>query len=94
MTCFDPSKAKCHLTSQDDTRRTPDLRDCRPGCQNIACTDRDIEHVRQQTLELADLVNDPLSPALRHERERHELARLNAILDEHHATRLNPETTT
>jgi hypothetical protein len=95
MTCvFDPSKAKCRLTSQDDTRRTPDLTDCQPGCQNIARTDRDIEHVRQQASELADLVNDPLSPAPRHERERHELARLHAILNDHQATRPNPETTT
>jgi hypothetical protein len=95
MTCvFDPSKAKCRLTSQDDTRRTPDLTDCQPGCQNIARTDRDIEHVRQQASELADLVNDPLSPTPRHERERHELARLHAILNDHQATRPNPETTT
>jgi hypothetical protein len=45
MTCvFDPSKAKCKLASQDDTRRTPDLSDFRPGCQNIARTDRAAQH--------------------------------------------------
>lgn len=89
MTCvFDPAKAKCHLAKGDeDNRRTPDLGDCRPGCQNIARTDRDIEHVHQQITELTELVEDPLSPAPRHERERRELVRLRSILDEHVCTR-------
>lgn len=89
MTCvFDPAKAKCHLgTGDDDTRRTPDLSDCRPGCQNIARTDRDIEHIRRQAAELTQLADDPFSPAPRHERERRELTRLCAIIAEHDGTR-------
>ena len=96
MTCvFDPAKAKCRLAKSDeDTRRTPDLSDCRPGCQNIARTDRDIEHVRQQITELLQIVDDPLCPAPRHEREHRELARLQTILDEHDNTRPEPENAT
>lgn len=88
MTCvFDPAKAKCRLGSGENIRRTPDLTDCQPGCQNIARTDRDIAVLRNQVAELEDLVNDPLSPHPRRERERHELTRLNAIVEAHDRTR-------
>jgi integrase len=88
MTCvFDPSKAKCRLKSAgNDTRRTPDLSNCQPGCQNIARTDQDITIVHRQVTELTALVDDPLSPSPRREREQHELTRLRAILDEHKRT--------
>ncbi|WP_443064629.1 hypothetical protein [Streptomyces sp. NBC_00582] len=33
--------------------------------------------------ELEEIVSDLLAPPIRHERERHELARLKAILDAH-----------
>lgn len=62
---------------------TPDLDDCRPKCPNLARTDRDIEHVRKQAAELAETVTDPLAPPIRHERERHELARLEQIIKVH-----------
>ncbi len=88
MTCvFDPAKAKCRLGGGEHVRRTPDLTDCQPGCQNIARTDRDITLVRGQAAELAELVDDPLSPGPRHERERHELTRLTAIITGHDQTR-------
>jgi hypothetical protein len=91
MTCvFDPGKAKCRLTSAgdgDDARRTPDLSDCQPGCQNIARTDQDIAVLRQQAAELALLVNDPLGPEPRRQRERRKLERLTGILDEHEQAR-------
>ncbi|MGH3193066.1 MAG: hypothetical protein ACRDPY_34665 [Streptosporangiaceae bacterium] len=89
MTCvFDPAKAKCQLSAEaGSTRRTPDLTDCRPGCQNIARTDRDIAGLRVLAAELEQLVDDPLGPAPRRERERRELARLQAVLDEHEHTR-------
>jgi hypothetical protein len=88
MTCvFDPAKAKCRLGDSENTRRTPDLTDCQPGCQNIARTDRDITVLQDQIAELEDLVDDPLSPAPRRERERHELARLTALIKDHDCTR-------
>jgi len=82
MTCvFDPAKAKCRLKpASDDARRTPDLTDCQPGGQNIARTDHDVNQLRSQAVELAA---DPLSPEPRRQRERHELKRLRAIIDEH-----------
>ncbi len=95
MTCvFDPAKAKCRLKhSGYDARRTPDLDDCRPGCLNIARTDHDIQQLQQQAAELQALVADPFSPTPRHQRERHQLQRLQAILDEHQRTRPSERTT-
>ncbi|WP_327358069.1 site-specific integrase [Streptomyces sp. NBC_01304] len=88
MTCvFDPAKAKCRLGGTESSRRTPDLTDCQPGCQNIARTDRDITVLQGQIVELEDLVDDPLSPAPRQERERHELARLITLVADHDRTR-------
>jgi hypothetical protein len=89
MTCvFDPAKAKCRLQpSGDDARRTPNLSDCQPGCQNIARTDQDIVELRRQAAALAVLVDDPLSPAPRRQRECHALQRLTGIIDEHERTR-------
>jgi hypothetical protein len=85
MTCvFDPAKALCHLRpAEDDVRRTPDQDDCRPTCQNIAYTDRNIAEVRRHAAQLQDLVNDHLAPSLRHHRERAELDRLRAIIRRH-----------
>jgi integrase len=91
MTCvFDPAKAKCRLKATgDDTRRTPDLEDCQPGCQNIARTDRDIAELQTRAAELAALVDDPLGPEPLRRRERHELERLRAIIGEHDRARPN-----
>ncbi|MGW3009522.1 hypothetical protein ACWC9R_11890 [Streptomyces sp. NPDC001219] len=58
---------------------TPDTDDCRRKCRNIARIDRDIQHLREQHHELADAVDDPLAPSIRHERERLELQRLQRI---------------
>ncbi len=85
MTCvFDPNRAACRLASDDtNTRRTPDLSDCRPSCGNIARTDRDIDHLHAEAQRLRDLVDDPLAPPLRLARERQELERLKAIITQH-----------
>jgi integrase len=85
MTCvLDPAQALCRLRgTSDDPLVTPDTDDCRPQCRNIARTDRDIQHIRQHHRELAAVVDDPLAPPIRHERERHELKRLQRILDAH-----------
>ena len=85
MTCvFDPAKALCQLhPAENDVRRTPDQDDCKPTCQNIAYTDRDIATVRQHAAQLQDIVDDHLAPSLRHHRERAELNRLRAIIRRH-----------
>ncbi|MGI5194547.1 hypothetical protein ACQEVY_13085 [Streptomyces sp. CA-288835] len=85
MTCvLTPDKAACQLRGTiDDPLVTPDTDDCRPNCLNLARTDRDIECVEQKVAELTEIVSDPLAPPIRHERERHELARQQAILDAH-----------
>jgi len=85
MTCvFEPAQARCQIRgSAEDPMVTPDIDDCQPRCRNIARTDRDIMAVRARHDELADIVNDSLAPPLRHARERQELSRLAAILQEH-----------
>jgi hypothetical protein len=85
MTCvLNPATAACQLRgSADDPMVTPDTDDCRPRCQNIARTDRDITYVRRRADELSQIVDDPLAPPIRHAREQHELDRLRAIVDEH-----------
>lgn len=85
MTCvFEPAQARCQIRgSAEDPMVTPDIDDCQPRCRNIARTDRDITAVRARHDELADIVNDSLAPPLRHARERQELSRLAAILQEH-----------
>lgn len=75
----------------DDDRRTPDLDDCRPGCRNIARTDRDINAVRQRAEELRILVEDPLSPPIRRDRERRHLDHLQQIIREHRPVEANDE---
>lgn len=84
----DPGKAQCRLRAgTTDIRATPDL----TNCQNIARTDRDIDHLRHQASELHVLINDPLAPAPHTERARHELARLRTVIADHDTTR--PEST-
>jgi hypothetical protein len=89
MTCvFDPQQAACQLRgTADDPAVTPDIGDCRPRCPNIARTDRDITVVRARRDQLALIVADPLAPPIRHQRDKTELARLEAVLRAHDATR-------
>ncbi|MDQ0798241.1 hypothetical protein [Streptomyces sp. B1I3] len=92
MTCvLNPAQALCRLRGTvDDPLVTPDTDDCRPQCRNIARTDRDIQHIRQRHRELAAIVDDPLAPPIRNERELHELERLQKILDSHETEGKNP----
>jgi integrase len=85
MTCvLNPPTAACQLRgAPDDPLVTPDTDNCRPHCLNLAHTDRDIEHRKQQAAELELIVDDPLAPPIRHERERHELQRLRKIIADH-----------
>ncbi|NEC02216.1 hypothetical protein G3I37_04565 [Streptomyces anulatus] len=89
MTCvLNPATAPCQLRgSADDPLVTPDIDDCRPQCPNLARTDRDIAYNEQQVAELEETLSNSLAPPIRHARERHELARLQAILDAHHQKR-------
>ncbi|ORI18325.1 hypothetical protein [Rhodococcus sp. 1168] len=85
MTCvFEPQQAACQLRgTRDDPLVTPDTDDCRPRCPNIARTDRDIDVVRATHAELNEITADVLAPPIRHQRDRHEMARLDAILTAH-----------
>ncbi|MFJ2745846.1 hypothetical protein ACIO3O_40015 [Streptomyces sp. NPDC087440] len=85
MTCvLNPATAACQLNGPpDDPLVTPDTDDCRPRCQNIARTDRDIARLQQRAAELHDIVNDSLAPSIRHAREQNELTRLRGIIDDH-----------
>ncbi|WP_051030086.1 hypothetical protein [Nocardia takedensis] len=85
ITCvFDPATAACQLRgTADDPMVTPDTDDCRPRCRNIARTDRDIARVQEAAEELAEIIDDRLTPPIRHARERHELDRLLTIIDDH-----------
>lgn len=87
MTCvFDATKAACQLRgARDDPLVTPDIDDCRPGCRNIARTDRDMATVRRDRDRLAAAVADRAAPPLRHQREQRELARIDTIIEEHNA---------
>jgi hypothetical protein len=60
-----------------------DTDDCRPTCRNLARTDRDIDHVKKQATRLAATTADPLAPGIRHQRDRHELHRLEALIRSH-----------
>jgi integrase len=85
MTCvFDATIAACQLKgSRDDPMATPDIDDCRPGCRNIARTDRDIAQLLAHRDRLAVTVRESLAPPIRHHREQHELQRINTILESH-----------
>ncbi|WP_446046371.1 hypothetical protein [Streptomyces olivaceus] len=85
MTCvLNPTVAACQLRgSADDPMVTPDTDDCRPNCQCLARTDRDIEVTKERAAELAEIVNDTLAPPIRHEREKRELDRLLTIIEHH-----------
>ncbi|MFI7128093.1 hypothetical protein ACIBQ1_20510 [Nonomuraea sp. NPDC050153] len=73
-------------TDTGDDGRTPDLDDCRPGCRNLARTDQDLAIVHQHATDLRAMVDDPLSPSIRHDRERGQLDRLEKIITQHGAS--------
>jgi len=85
MTCvFDATKALCQLhTTDGDVRRTPDQDDCRPNCQNLTYTDRDITDLRVRVARLRELTADYLPPSPRWQRHRAERDRLAGILRDH-----------
>jgi integrase len=89
MTCvYDPARALCRFKRlAADPTSTPDLSDCRSGCQNIARTDGDIVTIAHRISLLEAAVMDPLAPPIRAQRERAELERSLAIVDGHESTK-------
>lgn len=90
MTCVpDRERALCRMRTDEHSHRSiPDTDDCRPKCPNLARTDTDIASIMQKITELREIVADPLAPALRHQREATELARLEAIVAGHERSRV------
>lgn len=88
MTCvFDARTALCEVERQSDSRTTPSLDDCRPGCANIARTDRDVEALLSEADDLRKLVQDPLAPSIRHRREQTQLQAIEAEIERHRTSR-------
>lgn len=88
MTCVPQmGKQLCQLRRTPAGEDTPDLPECRRGCQCKAYTDADVIELRRRAAVLEEVVDDPLTPSLRLERERDELQRLVDIINEHDTTR-------
>ncbi len=84
MTCvFDATKALCLVETRSDALPTPALDDCRSKCGNIARTDMDIQTVSADIVKLRLLVDDPLSPPIRHRREQALLVELERFVAQH-----------
>lgn len=84
MTCVPQmGKQMCRTLAQNGAEETPDLLDCRKGCQCKAYTDRDIADLRQRSEMLREIVEDESAPPFRVEREAQELRRIRKIIDNH-----------
>lgn len=85
MTCaFNQAKAQYQIRSaQGDPRVTPDQDDCRPGCHNIAYTDRDIDQLRGNAAGIRQLIDEYSAPSPRHQRAHAELQRPQQIINTH-----------
>jgi integrase len=88
MTCVPQmGKQLCQQRRTPAVEDSPDLTDCRRGCQCKAYTDTDLIDLQHRATILREVIDDPLIPALRAAREREELQRLTAIIDAHNTTR-------
>jgi hypothetical protein len=65
----------------------PEPSECQPSCRNLAYTDRDIATVRHQLTLLHQAATDPAAPRPLRDRAAGRAARLQAIIDQHQATR-------
>ena len=85
MTCvLNPMTAACQPRGTvEDPMVTPDTDDCRPKCPTIARTERDLIQIRRRRDEYAEILADTLAPPIRHQRERSEMERLDAIIEAH-----------
>jgi hypothetical protein len=66
---------------------TPEESECRPGCCNLAYTDRDIRQIDAEATAMRQRAGDPLAPRPIRDRAAARAARLQAIIDRHEATR-------
>lgn len=65
----------------------PEETECRPGCRNLAYTDRDIRQIGIQAAAMRQRAGDPLAPRPVRDRAEARAARLQQIIDRHEATR-------
>jgi hypothetical protein len=65
----------------------PEPAECQSSCRNLAYTDRDITTARQQVTFLRQAATDPLASHPVRDRAASKAVRLQAIIDQHQATR-------
>lgn len=65
----------------------PESSECQSSCRNLAYTDRDITAARHQLTRLQQAADSPLAPRPLRDRVTGQAARLQAIIDQHEATR-------
>jgi hypothetical protein len=65
----------------------PEPSECQSSCRNLAYTGRDITAVRHQLTRLRRAADSPLAPRPMRDRAAGQATRLQAIIDQHEATR-------
>jgi integrase len=78
-------KAKLDLGLPADD--APDEPECRPTCQNLAYTDRDIQQIKEELATLEKLAADPLAPSPIGDRAAAHAAQRHAIIKRHEQAR-------
>jgi hypothetical protein len=68
----------------------PEPSECQSSCRNLAWTDRDITAVRRRLTRLRQAAESPLAPRPLRDRAAGQATRLQAIIDQHQATRPGP----
>jgi hypothetical protein len=66
---------------------TADESRCRPTCQNLAYTDRDVQQLRDRLARLKARVADPLSPRPLRDRVADQVAAICRVIELHETTR-------
>ncbi len=78
-------KAKLDLGLPADD--APDESECRPTCQNLAYTDRDVQQLERELATLEKLAADPLAPSPIRDRAAAHAAQRHAIIKRHEQAR-------
>ncbi|WP_461037440.1 hypothetical protein [Streptomyces mayteni] len=65
----------------------PEESECRPTCQNLAYTDRDIDALHDRLARHEATARDPLAPRPRRERAQAQIQHTRGIIDQHQASR-------
>ena len=90
MTCvFRTETAACRKAKLDLglPADAPDEPECRPTCQNLAYTDRDIQQLKRELATLEKLAADPLAPSPIRDRAAAHAAQRHAIIKRHEQAR-------